>query len=314
MPHWRDVNFAKRVSKNIQRDCLGVYGYPNNVLESFEAVSENSIKIVEQPIGHISSAVKLFYQEKNLNPEFSDSITYNNTDKKFLERISQEYSLSNLVCVPSNFVKKTMIENGVENEKIRINQYGSSLVPVDSISSNLDNEITVLFVGQLTQRKGIKYLLEAIKILKKDKLKFKFTLIGPIIGSGNWFKDYMTFIDQYHPSMPRNKLSKVYKSADIFILPSLFEGSALVVYEALSHGLPCVVTPNTGADFIKNGINGYEIPIRNIYRIVEIISSLNKDRDLLDNLKINALKTSHELTWKNYRNRLKKIIYSGNIK
>lgn len=312
MPHWRDQSFSKRVSKNIDKDCLGVYGYPNNLLESFKVVNENSIKIIEQPIGHIGSAIELFSEEKYLNPEFADSITFNSNDKKYLDRISEEQALSNLICVPSVFVKNTMIENGVQEGKIRINQFGSSFLPVKSIKSNLNKEITLLFVGQLTQRKGIKYLLEAIKILKKDKLRFKFILVGPIIGKGDWFKDYTSFIDEYYPSIPKSKLNEVYKRADIFVLPSLFEGSALVVYEALAHGVPCIVTPNTGADFIKNGINGYQIPIRNISKIIEIVSLLDDNRELLKSLKINALKTSHELTWMNYRKRFKEILFHAN--
>jgi len=310
LPHWRDERFAQKVAKNISADCLGVFGFPNNLLESFKVVSENSMKIIEQPIGHILVAQKIFDEEKYLNPEFADSITFSDTDPKFLDRITEEHHLANKICVPSNFVKETMVESGVDESKITTNAYGSFLTPTDSIYHNHDKELTVLFVGQLTQRKGIKYLLEAVKVLKRDGVRVKLILVGQIFGSGSWFSKYRDCVDEYYGSVPRNHLKEIYCRSDLFILPSLFEGSALVVYEALSHGIPCIVTPNTGADSIIDDVNGYVVPLRNSHTIIEKVHLLNQDRYKLDNLKQNALETSRNLSWTNYRERLKNIVKS----
>jgi|GEM_PF-5645569 len=304
LPHWRDKKFAQAIIKYLNPESGGVYGFPNNVLEAFKYFPGNALKAIEQPIGYNKEALSIFGEEKELHPEFSDSITFNSDCVNYLERIDEELSLANKIFVPSRFVYNTFVKNKISESKLIINQYGSFLEPVKKISKIDSKSFTVLFVGQLTQRKGIKYLLEAIKYLKKNSVRIKLILVGQIIGKGKWKDLYDNYIDEYYPGVPRSELKKIFSRTDIFVLPSLFEGSALVTYESLANGVPCIVTPNTGADFISDGYNGYVIPIRNHLKIVEYLLQLNEDRDLLLNMKENALKSSHDLTWKNYRNRL----------
>ncbi|NTU70012.1 glycosyltransferase family 4 protein, partial [bacterium] len=250
---WRDIGFAKNIIKYIDIDCLGVFGFPNNMLEVFKKVGKNPIKIIEQPIGYSRAAIEIFEEEKYINPDFADSITYANKSDIYLERIDEELNLTNVICVPSEFVKLSLVKYGYPSEKIKMNPYGSYLKAIakKDVAVNLKRNLTVLFVGQISQRKGIKYLLDAVKNIKnKDKNSIKFILVGKIFGDGNWMRNYKEYIDEYYPVVPRNEMKSIYEKSDIFVLPSLFEGSALVVYEALAHGMACIVTPNTGADMI----------------------------------------------------------------
>jgi glycosyltransferase involved in cell wall biosynthesis len=64
-----------------------------------------------------------------------------------------------------------------------------------------------------------------------------------------------------------------YQWADLFLLPSVCEGSATVCYEALANGLPVICTPNTGA-IVRDGVDGYVVPIRSVEPIVEAIRDL----------------------------------------
>jgi len=309
LPHWRDRKFAQSVAKKIDPDCIGVYGFPNNVLESFRRVSKG-LKIIEQPIGYNRAAIGLFKEEKSLFPQFADSITFNDGNVKYLERIDEEIYLADLILVPSQFVKKTFVDYGFDERKFKINQYGAWLAPTEKIKVNEEKKdpLTLLFVGQLSQRKGIKYLLDSVKEMKKNHLDIKMIIVGKVYGRGKWFSEYRDYIDEYFPSVPRSQIHEIYKKADVFVLPSLFEGSALVVYEALAFGLPCIVTENTGSDAIVEKVNGFVIPIRESQIIVEIINYLDKNREVLTQMKQNALNTSYNLSWENYRNRLKAII------
>jgi glycosyltransferase involved in cell wall biosynthesis len=74
------------------------------------------------------------------------------------------------------------------------------------------------------------------------------------------------------PGLPHGRLAARLQSADVFVLPSLEDGFARTVAEALACGLPAVVTPNTGArDLIEPGVNGEIVPIRDPASIAEAV-------------------------------------------
>jgi starch synthase len=301
--HWRDKSFAVNVSNRLKNHKFGsIVSFPNNCLESFQKY-HNKLRVIEQPIGHIRSANKILEEEAVLNPDFADSITFFERDERYIERLDKELWLSDKIVTPSSFVRQTLLDNGIDSSKIIVNKYGSFFEPIQSSQIKIhDGELKILFVGQLSQRKGIKYLLDAIKLLKRSRLNIKLTLVGSIFGSGQWLKKYNGIIDEIIFGVPLNKLKEVYLNSDVFVLPSLFEGSALVTYQAVSNGLPLIVTKNTGCDFIAENFNGYMVPIRDSGAIAERISHLYYDRDLLYNLKKNALDISHSLSWDNYHN------------
>ena len=73
-------------------------------------------------------------------------------------------------------------------------------------------------------------------------------------------------------SMPHAQLADHLRSADIFVLPSLEDGLALTVVEALACGVPVITTPNTGAsELVTPGVNGEVVPIRDAAAIAEAV-------------------------------------------
>jgi starch synthase len=311
LPRWRDRSFVRKIKRDITIPFKGVWSFPNNSLEIFEYSNLNDgINILEQPIGYYREAEKIFAIEKEINPSLASTITFSINSSKWKDRIDKELNYANYIMVPSNFVKNSLIINGIDKNKIKLNNYGSFISPVDSINQMKKSTITVLFVGQISQRKGIKYLFDAIKICKKNNISIKLIIIGTIYGDKNSFKDYWDLVDKYYPSLPRDRIKDIMIESDVFVLPSLFEGSALVVYEAISNGLVPIVTPNTGADFVQDGQNGYIVPIRNSEIIAQRIIELYRDFELLLYLKENAHKSSKDMTWENYRKRIQLFVQS----
>jgi len=94
-----------------------------------------------------------------------------------------------------------------------------------------------------------------------------------------------------------------YSWADVFLLPSLCEGSATVCYEALAAGLPVITTPNAGS-VVRDGVDGFIVPIRDAEAIAEKLDLLAKDRDLLAAMSANAVARSREFTLAKYSERL----------
>lgn len=293
----RDLRFVK--SLEFERFCNadGLHIYPNQALELFEHFPMK-LKIIEQPIGHISSAINIFSHEKNRNPDFAHSITYDNKPQSYINRINNELAIADKVSVPSAFVKDTLVENGVNPNKIVRIPYGSFIEPITNTRFN-SGPIRLIYVGQLSQRKGIKYLFEALEKLRK-RCDIHFTLVGQNFIEDSILSKYAKIITKYYPSLSRDELRGLLSDHDVFCLPSLFEGSALVVYEAMACGLVPIVTRNTGSDFIVDGQNGYVIPASDSDAIREKILSLDQDRQMLKLMKANALDSSSDLSWAKY--------------
>ena len=102
------------------------------------------------------------------------------------------------------------------------------------------SDCTFLFAGGISQRKGIKYLLEAWRRIRRPGWRLQ--LLGPLPADLGPLEPYLEMVEPLgrvsHAEMPARMAA-----ADVFVFPSLFEGSAVVTYEALASGLPSVVTP-----------------------------------------------------------------------
>lgn len=150
-----------------------------------------------------------------------------------------------------------------------------------------DNKYIVLYVGQLIERKGLKYLLEAHK-----KLTERYDVGLLLIGNGKQKSELIDLcgIDNinnvYFVDFVQKKGLPIYYSiADIFVLPSVEEVWGLVINEAMACGLPVITTTNVGAseDLVVNGNNGYTVKPKNASEIYNSMLSI------LDNAYVNSM-------------------------
>jgi len=159
-------------------------------------------------------------------------------------------------------------------------------------------------VGGLSQRKGIKYLLDAFKRL--DLQNAELVMVGGIVGSGSaltLYKDHFRHI----PHVPHQEIHSIYQSADIFVYPSLHEGSSLAVMEAMASGLPVIATTNSGT-IIRDGEDGYIIPIRSTEAIMEKILLLFQNPPLREEIGRRARQSAEAHSWQTYGQRLSQLI------
>ena len=119
---------------------------------------------------------------------------------------------------------------------------------------------TFLFAGGITQRKGIKYLLEAwSRIRARDGGS---SSSGPLPNNPGPLAS-ISIRSSRSDGSPTPRCPRGWPAADVFVFPSLFEGSAVVTYEALACGLPCVVTPDAGS-VVRDGIEGFVVGSRDV--------------------------------------------------
>jgi glycosyltransferase involved in cell wall biosynthesis len=96
-------------------------------------------------------------------------------------------------------------------------------------------------------------------------------------------------------------------AADVFVFPSLFEGSAVVTYEALACGLPSVVTPGAGS-VIRDGVDGFVVPPRDVAALAERMERLGCDPALRARMARAARTRALEYDWPRYHAALASVI------
>ena len=106
--------------------------------------------------------------------------------------------------------------------------------------------------------------------------------------------------------VPRTDIQQEYALADIFVLPSLAEGSAEVIYEALAAGLPVITTEAAGS-VVQDGIEGFIVPEGNAEALADRIEELVENRELRDRMAVAARERAKDYTWEKYAERLLSI-------
>lgn len=298
---WRNKHFDSAVAARLLKNPpAAVYCYDTTALLAFQACGRTgTLKILDQVIGHYKVGVELMIQERALHPEFADSIEFRRSETA--ERRTVEEALAaDYIMAPSEYVKQTLLDIGCAAERITVLPYGVDVDRFTPGPPHRQKPFQILFAGLISQRKGIKYLLEAFKHLRLPNAEL--VLLGSIAGSGRGLRPYEGLF-KHLPSVPYAQLHTYYQQADLLVLPSLHEGSALVIYEALAAGLPVITTPNAGS-VVRDGEEGYIVPIRDVALLEDRILRLYRDPELRASMAHKARQRAELFTWAAYRSKL----------
>lgn len=294
----RAVSRRVRDSENLS----GVFGYEDGALEMFRAACDRGLRrIYELPMGYWRAWHEIMNDERLRNPEWAPTLQGAKDSGDKLRAKDAELGFAQCVFVASQFARRTLLEYAECNAPIYVFPYGVSVNLENPSKRSACGPLKIVYVGALTQRKGLSYLLEAVERMGRH---VELLLIGA---------------PPPHHCAPLNRaLKKVrwiqgaahtavldeMKQCDVLVLPSLFEGFGLVILEALAQGIAVVTTENTGgADIITNGRDGYVVPIRSSEAIVEKLETLVRFPKLLWSMRIEALSTARKNSWKAYRQR-----------
>ena len=163
----------------------------------------------------------------------------------------------------------------------------------------------ILFAGSAGLRKGIHYLAKAAAILHSQGHRYEFRIAGEARHEVREHLEcrHLTFLGR----IPRPNVSAEFSTADVFVLPSLGEGSAVSTYEALALGIPVVTTPSTGS-VVRDGIEGYIVHERDPEGLAEAVARIVEDRGLRETLSARARLRAAEFTWARYSERLLAVL------
>lgn len=302
-------HFDRRVARRIVEVRPNViYTYESGAKQSFrEAKKYGVTTIYEKDSSYWKWTNALLSQEAECNPEFANLLPSLRDVPRHLEAKEEEMRLADYIIVPSELVRHSLA-GVVPEEKMRVLSFGApEMRPRTKFNLDPNVPLKALFVGNLGQHKGIGYLLEA---MDNVGVQAELTLVGRRLRP-NAKVDEACRRWRWHETLPHAQVLELMQQADVLVLPSLSEGCALVVLEALACGLPVIVTPNTGSlAFVRDGREGFVVPICNAQAIAERLEIFRRDRELLVEMSHRAQAAAAENSWENYRANLARAVRS----
>jgi starch synthase len=265
--------------------------YNGSGLESCKyANKKGKVTVVEVVNSHVE------YQEELLKEEFEKlNLHWEPFHKREKARRLKEYEVADYILLPSEFVRQTFLAKGFAEDKLLKVPYGFTIPLKNSTNSIKENDsFNVLYVGSISVRKGIRYLIEAFKMLEITNKKL--IIVGPKAQVSGVNDIEITADIIFTGTLKGDALEAAYQSADVFCLPTIEDGYGLVLGEALSYGLPLIATTNSGgSDLISEGKEGFIVPIRDSVAIYDKLKLLSSDSELLCKMKVLALKKATSL-------------------
>ena len=302
-----DRAVAKRLNSINQREQISaVYAYEDGALETFKKAKKLGITcIYDLPIAYWETARKLLMEEADRLPDWAVTLGGGITDSvQKLERKTQELELADVVLTPGSFVAGSL-PAWAADKRVIISPFGSPERYNNTRTEKLDGKgrkLRVLFAGSMSQRKGLGDLFQAIKLLNSAHLEL--VVMGSAIAPMSFYKNQLSSFT-YLPNRPHEQVLELMASCDVFCLPSIVEGRALVMQEAMSQGLPLIITPNTGGeDLIKPDETGFLVPIRSAEDIATKLQWFLDNRNSIKDMGELAREHAAQYTWNAYSARI----------
>ncbi len=253
---------------------------------------------------HPVSVRKLLQRELEAHPECRASLEKEwelaLSDQDFRTLTAETEMAARFLCA-SSFTKNTLVENGAPENLIDVIPYGIDLQRFHpgQPSRSAGRPFRLLFVGTINQRKGIKYLLEAMRLLRSKNVHL--TVCGRVVDDLKIFDPFASQVD-IRPSVSSLELLRAYQEADLFVFPSIVEGFAQVLLESLACGLPILSTTHTAApDLIEDGIHGFVVEPRRPDLLAEKVEWLIDHPSQLQEMRHAARQRAELFTWQRFR-------------
>jgi alpha-maltose-1-phosphate synthase len=301
---WRNEVFDAAVARQVGRQRPNiVVGHDGAALLSGRAARRaGGFSVLNQVAPHVEAAIHLLREEAELAPEFTEADPA--VPDKLLDRMRREIAEADQVLVPSEFVRDSLTARGADRSRISVLPYGIDIDRFYPPPKGVGPGMRILFVGHIGRRKGVRYLLEAVRRLAITDLTV--TMIGPMMCDPAALEPWRGLF-QHVPHVPFHEVPDFYRDSDVFVFPSLLEGSAFVTYEALASGLPVITTPNAGS-VVRDGEDGIIVPIRDVEALMAAIERIYRDPSLRDAMARKARARAEEFTWHRYGERLAKLL------
>jgi glycosyltransferase involved in cell wall biosynthesis len=295
-PGWKIDWFDRQAAAVVRRERpRAVICADTSAVHAFAAAREvGAVCILDQTIGHLSGAERQ-YRAYDVPVAVS---------RDEVDRSMREIELADYVLAGSEYVKSSLVDAGVSPARISIIPYGVDVAAFHPAGRRGDG-FRVAYVGLVSHRKGIQYVVDAFERCA-DLSDLQLWIIGQTAGSTSWmerFGDRLRFFGK----VPHARVAEILPQADVFVFPSLREGSANCVYEALACGLPVITTPNAGS-VVRDGEDGFLVAPGDVGAMVERLRLLYGDRALHARMAASARSRAEAFPWARYREQVASFV------
>jgi glycosyltransferase involved in cell wall biosynthesis len=297
----RTDDWSSRIADELVSQNLALHSATTNAGHLYTKLRHAGIPtVLEQYAGHPRTAVRLLKEEaQRWGVPPTTTHVHTEIDEETLIGINElEIKEADLIAAGSEFVRDTLILEGVDPRRIYIAHYGCNVTPRTTQPLPVrrpDEPLKIAFLGADWLRKGVLHLLEGVGLLNSNQVQVHIFGCTPPAHLVERHSKYCIL----HGHVPHAILMEQLPSYHVMSLPSLFEGSAYAVYEAMANGLPVIVTPNTGA-VARDGVDGFVVPIRDPQAIARAVESC-LDESRRQAMGRSALARVSEFTWETYR-------------
>jgi glycosyltransferase involved in cell wall biosynthesis len=251
------------VARSLSHAVKAAYAYEDGALATFTRARALGLhRVYDLPIAYWEHLRVLLLEDGKRLPAWASTLGGGLTDSPAkLNRKTRELELAELVVTPSRFVADSL-PAWAHEKRILISPFGSPppLEPqVSAFKFQLSaqraasgGKLRVLFAGSMGQRKGLGDLMAAVRQLARKDVEL--VVMGSLQADRAFYdRECSGFI--YESGRSHANVLELMRSCDVFCLPSIVEGRALVMQEAMSQGLPLIITPNTGGSDLVEPIS-----------------------------------------------------------
>ncbi len=222
-------------------------------------------------------------------------------NEHYMRGYKAEIDYTDHFLVASKMSGRSLEFCGISKDKYSIIPYGVNHNQFEYEQKKVHKgPIRLIFVGFANYRKGIHHLLRVID--RFDENEFDVTIAGMYDSSNDIYNNYKDKKNiHFIGFVTRDLLAREYKKADAFVFPTIGEGYGLVILEALSCGLPAIVSNLAGGDdAIIEGYNGYVFEGGNDDALEETLRIFQKEYARIEQLSAQAHESVKDFTWEKY--------------
>jgi glycosyltransferase involved in cell wall biosynthesis len=289
----KDIWFGRWAARQVP-PCDIFVGYSNYALESLRAAKGlGAITLLEAGTMHTEQVDALLLEEFarwGVRPPAMS--------QRLRERKLKEYAEADYIVTPSVMTAKSFLQKGHASSRLLTFHLGVDIGDFRP-TPKADNVFRVLYVGGLTLRKGVVYLLEAVQGLRLPKLEV--LLIGRLYDEFKGIARRFAGSFRHIPWVSHTELFALYSQASVFVLPSVEDAFGMVLTEAMACGLPAIVSDQAGgAEIITEGVDGFVVPARDSTAIRERLLLLATDEPRRQAVAEAAQAKARTFTWDRY--------------
>lgn len=294
-----------RVAKEIAGDWSAIYGFHEQCTQIAERARDLGVPLIlEVQHAHWRSFQRVVEAERERSPDWAATLPTANDFARVATAQDLELSIASRVVVPSGQVRASVEESGMFDSTTDIVPYGCPAVTGTPRSREPGRPLRVLYVGRLAATKGIADLATMATQLG-DAIDLT------IVGSGRTdlpAARRLLSSARYLGSISRDKVLEEMRRHDLLVLPSLIEGRSLAGLEAMSCGLPAIVTPGSGVDDLVSQGAGQVVPAAAPDDLISAVSAAADGKSDLEEWSATALRVAQENSWESFRRGIRAVL------